>query len=47
MDGFYEHLDGIHGVLENGRGVHIKLGGDGRAFVWMNATSDQVLVDLK
>lgn len=47
MDGFYEYLDGIHGVLKNGRGVHIKLSGDGRAVVWMNAAGDHVLVELK
>lgn len=47
MDAFYEYLDGTHGVLQNGRGVHIKLGGDGRAVVWMNAAGDHVLVELK
>lgn len=47
MDGFYDHLDGIHGLLANGRGVHIKLDGDGRAVVWMSAATDCVLVELK
>jgi hypothetical protein len=46
-DGFYEHLDGVHGVLKSGRGVHIQLDGDGRAVVWTSAASDCVLVELQ
>jgi len=33
-DGFHAHLDGVHGVLANKKGVHVALGGDGSASVW-------------
>jgi hypothetical protein len=46
LDGFYDHLDGVHGPLANGRGVHVKLDGDGRAVVWMSGAADCVLVEL-
>jgi hypothetical protein len=47
MDGFYDHLDGVHGILKNGRGVHVQLGGDGSGVVWISAAADHILVELK
>jgi hypothetical protein len=46
MDGFYEHLDGVHGVIANGRGAHVKLSGDGKGIVWTTREADLVLVEL-
>jgi hypothetical protein len=46
-DGFYEHLDGVHGKLANGRGIHVMLGGDGRAEIWCDRAGKLLFVELK
>ncbi|MFU8806486.1 MAG: hypothetical protein ACNA8W_21930 [Bradymonadaceae bacterium] len=45
-DGFWEHLDGVHGILENGRGLHLMLDGDGQADIWCDSSGTLVLVEL-
>ena len=47
--GFYDHLDGVHGLLENGKGVHIMLDGDGTATAWIEDTKSPrlVLVEIR
>jgi hypothetical protein len=47
-DGFYDHLDGVEGLLENGRGVHVNLWGDGYAEVFLedSPSPSMVLIEL-
>ncbi len=46
-DGFYDHLDGIHGVMKGGNGVHVMLSGDGEAKVWAdNQQAELIIVEL-
>ncbi len=45
-DGFYDHLDGVHGALENRRGVQVLMDGDGRARLWLNERATLVLIEL-
>ena len=45
-DGFHDHLDGVHGVLENGRGVHFMFDGDGQAVIWSDALGQIALIEV-
>jgi len=44
--GFYDHLDGVHGVLRCGRGLHLMLDGDGQAEIWCDPAGRVLLIDL-
>jgi hypothetical protein len=43
-DGFYQHLDGVHGAIDGEWGVHVKLFGDGEATIWVQDTAPTGLV---
>ncbi len=45
-DGFDEHLDGVHGALASGRGVHVMLDGDGTADIWCDPRGLVALIEL-
>jgi hypothetical protein len=49
VEGFDEHLDGVHGAIEGGWGVHVGLWGDGHATVWVedSAAAGLALVELR